>query len=151
MQRRWSLKVLIWWRQSVAFISMSILHLLCLSLAGSSLDKLRTFYYQSQLLENKKNQQLNDERHWIPPCRARTGLQASAVAQADRQRSETPASPFAGMTVGIRVACDLLAQQSSHVGDDGFRPTVLEMSSRRKPGSSVFDLSTSIRQLNAFH
>ena len=51
------------------------------------------FHFQIQLVHN--------ESHWIPPCRARTGLQASAVARADRQRSETPASPFAGVTVVV--------------------------------------------------
>jgi hypothetical protein len=35
---------------------------------------------------------------WIPPCRARTGLQASTVLQADSMLSEFPAKPCAGMT-----------------------------------------------------
>jgi len=69
---------------------------------------------------------VHNQRRWIPPCRARTGLRASAVARADRIRSETPASPFAGMTVYERLAsnssspaCDPPTQQSSHAGDDG--------------------------------
>ena len=59
-----------------------------------------------------------NERRWIPPCRARHGEYAMTVSRADQRRSETPATPCAGMTI--------------------LRPSALETSSRRRPGSSVF-------------
>jgi hypothetical protein len=46
----------------------------------------------------KECQYSHRERHWILPCRARTGLQASAVPRACSTLHEAPAPPFAGMT-----------------------------------------------------
>ena len=37
------------------------------------------------------------------PCRARTGLQASTATQADRMRSETPATPRSALTQSVTV------------------------------------------------
>ena len=85
----------------------------------------------------------HNERRWIPPCRARTGLQASAVLRACSMLHETPATPFAGSEWGIRIACDPPTQQSSHAGDDGGKFTValkttvnLAQAHYRHPGKS---------------